>query len=136
MNSNSSSNEPEVVTVARAKAEYLKAEMMAEFKRFESGEVELTPTALKVFEKKWLNEAKVIEDRVFAASITPASQPYVPTLQGILDDVQAFARTYVNALAHYHAVPGGEAPAEKTESEKEREREERRKRMAKFRGEG
>jgi len=136
MSSSSSSGEPEVVAVARVKADYIKAEMMGEFKRLDAGQAELTPPVVKTFQKKWEKECHELEDRIFAASISPAAAAYVPALEALLLELKNFIQMYADAL-NYHFVPEGSAPpAAPSEDEKEREREERRKRMAKFQGAG
>ena len=81
MSSTSGSAEPEIIGVARAKAEYIKAEMMAEFKRLDAGETQLTPAVVKIFERKWEKELNELDERVFAASLSPDSQPHISPLR-------------------------------------------------------
>ncbi len=73
MSSSSSSAEPEIITVARAKAEYIKGEMMAEFKRLDAGGAQLNAAVVKIFGDKWNKECHELEDRIFAASISPGA---------------------------------------------------------------
>jgi hypothetical protein len=132
VSSTSGSAEPEIVGVARAKAEYIKAEMLAEFKRLDVDETQLTPAVVKTFQGKWEKELNELDQRVFAASLSPDSQPHVPALQELLSELRSFVETYVKALSYHYVPEGAEAPAEPAEDEKARRRAERKARMEKF----
>lgn len=132
MNSTPSSSEPEIVAVARAKAEYVKAEMMAEFKRLDAGETQLTPAVVKTFERKWKGELKELDDRIFTASVSPPAQAYVGALEEMRKELAGFIDQYLQALTYHYVREGREAPLEATADEKERQRAERRARMEKF----
>ena len=132
MSSTSGSAEPEIIGVARAKAEYIKAEMMAEFKRFDAGETQLTPAVVKTFERKWEKELKELDDRVFAATLSPDSQPYVAPLRELQSELRSFVETYVKALAYHYVPEGAEPAAEPAADDKARQRAEREARMEIF----
>jgi hypothetical protein len=132
VNSTPSSNEPEIVSVARAKAEYIKAEMMAEFKRLDAGETQLTPAVVKTFERKWKGELKELDDRIFTASVSPGAEAYVSPLEEMRKELAGFIDQYIQALTYHYVREGNEAPAEPAEDEKARQRAERRARMEKF----
>ena len=132
MNLTSGSNEPEIVAVARAKAEYIKAEMMAEFKRLDAGETKLTPAVVKTFQSKWEKELNELDQRVFAASLSPDSQPYVAPLKEMQSELASFVETYVKTLSYHYVPEGAEAAPETPEDEKARKRAERKARMEKF----
>lgn len=132
MNSTPSSNEPEIVAVARAKADYIKSEMMAEFKRLDAGETQLTPAVVKTFERKWKSELKELDDRIFTASVSPEAQAFVGPLEDMKKELAGFIDQYIKALTYHYVREGSEAPAEPTEDEKARQRAERRARMEKF----
>jgi hypothetical protein len=132
VNSTSDSTEPEIVSTARAKAEYIGGEMMAEFKRLDAGETKLTPEVVQTFERKWTEELKELDNRIFAAEMSPASVDFVPTLQKMRDELKGFIDTYVKALTYHYVPEGSEAPAETPEEEKARKRAERKARMKKY----
>ena len=132
MSSTSGSAEPEIIGVARAKAEYIKAEMMAEFKRLDAGETQLTPAVVKIFERKWEKELNELDERVFAASLSPDSQPHISPLRELQSELRSFVETYVKALTYHYVPAGAEAPAEPTADEKARQRAQREARMEKF----
>jgi len=105
---------------------------MAEFKRLDTGEMKLTPAVVKTFERKWEKELDELDQRVFAASLSPDSQPYVPSLQQLQSELRSFVETYAKALTYHYVPEGAEVPAEPTEDEKARQRAERKARMDKF----
>jgi hypothetical protein len=130
--STSSSAEPEIITTARAKAEYIREEMAAEYNRFCSGGNVLTAQALHVFERKWTHELKEVEDRIFTVSLSPDTAGFAAPLQQELEALRASIGQYLNLLRQ-RFQPDGEAPhVEPGETEKERKRRERRERMARY----
>ncbi len=132
MSSTPSSSEPEIISVARDKADYIKAEMMAEFKRFEAGETQLTPPGLKIFEDKWAKELSELENRIFTVNLSPETQPFAPALEKTLKELKGFMDMYLKALKYHYVPEGSAAPPEDAEDEKARKRAERKARMEKF----
>lgn len=130
----------DVLEGARGKAEYIKAEIWGEFNKlargFDDGSTRLTPSFLTMWEKKWRDECRPLEDIIFTLGLNPAGQASVPAVQAILKEVTDLIQMTMDSLK-YHAVSpeaAAAAPPEPTVDEKERAREERRRRMANFQG--
>jgi hypothetical protein len=132
MSSSASSREPEIVTTARAKADYIKVEMLAEFTRFESGQNALTPQVIKIFQEKWEGQLRELDDRIFTVSLSPDTMQYTEPLQCLLEELKGFMSSYIDTLKQRYQTTGA-APAEPTQDEQERERQARRERMERYR---
>lgn len=133
MSSSASSREPEIVVTARAKADYIKVEMLAEFTRFESGQNALTPQVIKIFQEKWQGELRELDDRIFTVSLSPDTMKYAETLQCMLEELKGFMSSYIETLKQRYQPTGAAAPGSPTMDEEERERQARKERMERYR---
>lgn len=132
MASSTCSSEPEIVSTARVKAEYIRDEMAAEYARLCSGSNVLTAQVMKIFERKWTGELKEVNDRIFTVSLSPETAGYTAALEQELEGLKASIANYLDLLRQ-RFQPDGEAPVvEPTETDKERKKRERRERMARY----
>ena len=137
MSSTCSSDEA-VVANARNRADYIIAEIKADYARFMmeygTGKVVLTHSVVKTFEQKWLKSCSALEDIIFTLSLDPSKAAVIPLVQVILDEVKVLINENVFMMDKY-LVPESDAMLVETpEEQKVREREERRKRMERFQG--
>ena len=136
---NSTPSSEDVLEHARGKAAYIKAEIWGEFNKlargFDDGSTRLTPGFLEMWERKWKEACRPIEDLIFTMSLNPTTQGPIPAVQAVLKEVTDLIQMTIDSMKYYAVSPDAAAPPEQTTDEKERAREERRRRMARFQGE-
>ena len=121
--------EVEIVRVARDRIALARQEIQQQFDTLQAPGTMLTSSAIEIFARRWREEYRELEQRVYAAELDPSAAAATQELRTLLVRLTSDIDGKLDALRSSAGVgPVAETPAD----EKARRRAERQARMARF----